>query len=136
MFKWQEIFSCGIQEIDRQHQRLFEIGRKIYETATLNDECDHYDELAQTLDELIEYTKYHFDYEEKLMEKYNYPGYAVHKIEHAFFIKKVLKIADKDFEENQNQTMMEIVHFVADWITGHILDTDMKYKECLAKNGE
>jgi hemerythrin len=136
MFKWQENYSCGIQEIDRQHQRLFEIGKQIYDTASLNDECDHYDELTQTLNELVEYTKYHFGYEEALMEKYNYPDYATHKFEHDFFIKKVLKIAGKDFEEDQNQTMMEIVRFVADWVAGHILDTDMKYRECLIQNGE
>lgn len=135
MFKWQDKFSCSIPEIDKQHRKLFEIGSRIYETATLNDDCDHYDELMQTLDELVEYTKYHFSYEEKLLQKCNYPDYPTHKIEHDFFIKKVQKIAGKDLEENQNQTLMEIVKFVADWIAGHILDTDMKYKECLINGG-
>lgn len=135
MFKWQDRFSCGIAEIDKQHKKLFEIGERIYDTASLKDDFDHYDELMQALDELVEYTKYHFGFEEMLMQRYNFSGYAMHKVEHDFFIKKVQKLAAKDMEENQNQTLMEMVHFVADWVSGHILDTDIKYKECLISNG-
>ena len=135
MFKWQDTFSCGIPEIDKQHRKLFEIGSRIYETATLNDDFDHYDELTQSLEELVEYTKYHFSYEEDLMMKCNYSDYAIHKIEHDFFIKKVQKLAGRDLEAEQNQTMTDMVSFVADWVAGHILDTDMKYKACLISNG-
>lgn len=134
MFKWQDKFSCGIPEIDKQHKNLFDIGARIYDTAALNDGYDHYDELMQTLDELVEYTKYHFGYEEILMLKCNYPDYPSHKIEHDFFVKKLQKIAAKDMEENQDKTLTEIVVFVADWIAGHILDTDMKYRDCLTQN--
>lgn len=135
MFKWQDSFNIGIPEIDKQHRRLFAIGDRIYDTATLNDNCDHYDELVEALNELVEYTEYHFGYEEELMQKYNYPEYATHKIEHDFFVKKLKKIAGKDLDEDQGRTMMEIVHFVADWISGHILDTDVKYKVVMQKNG-
>lgn len=135
MFKWQDSFSCGITEIDNQHKKLFEIGARVYETATLNDEYDHYDELTQILQELLDYTQYHFGYEEKLFIKYNYENITSHKFEHDFFIKKLQKISKKDLEDNQGQTLLEIVRFVADWITGHILDSDMKYRECLLNGG-
>lgn len=135
MFKWNEQFSCSIPVIDTQHRKLFEIGARIYETATLNDEFDHYDELTQTIQELVDYTQYHFSYEENLMQKCNYENFHTHKIEHDFFVKKLQRIARKDLEENQGQTLLEIVNFVADWISGHIMDSDMKYRECLIKSG-
>lgn len=135
MFKWQDTFSCGIPEIDKQHIKLFEIGSRVYETATLNDDFDHYDELTQTLQELLDYTQYHFSFEENLLIKCNYDDLTTHKFEHDFFIKKLKKISLKDLEDNQDQTLLEIVHFVADWVAGHILDTDMKYIDCLTKGG-
>lgn len=136
MFKWQEKFSCGIPEIDKQHRKLFEIGARIYETASLNDACDHYDELTQTLQELLDYTQYHFGFEENLLIKYDYEHFDMHKIEHNFFVRKLQKLTIKDLDDNQEQTLLEIVSFVADWVAGHILVSDMKYKECLIKGGE
>jgi hemerythrin len=135
MFKWQNSFSSGIPEIDRQHQKLFEIGARVYETATLNDEFDHYDELTQTIQELLDYTQYHFGFEEDLFKKLNYENAATHKVEHDFFVKKLQKISRKDLEDNQGQTLIEIMTFLADWIAGHILGSDMKYRECFKKGG-
>ena len=135
MFHWQDKFSCGIKEIDRQHQKLFEIGTKVYDLAVLKDDFDHYDEMTQAIEELIDYTEYHFGYEEALFKKYQYEDAFTHKVEHDFFVKKIKRIGNKDLDENQDQTLMEIVTFVADWISGHILDTDMKYKECFIKGG-
>ena len=39
----------------------------------------------------------------------------------------------QDLEDTQRQTFIEMVGFVADWVTGHILDSDVKYIECLIK---
>lgn len=135
MFKWQDKFSCGIEEIDSQHRKLFEIGAKVYDTALLNDDYDHYDELMTILQELVDYTQYHFGYEEMLFEKYNYENAFTHKIEHDFFIKKLKKINSKDLEDSQGETFLQLVEFVSDWITGHILGSDMKYRECFLKGG-
>jgi hemerythrin len=133
MFKWKDTYSTGIAEIDTQHRRLFEIGAEIYEIASIKDDFDHYDEIMQSLEELKEYTIYHFSFEEELMMKYDFDQYETHKVEHAFFVKKLQKIARKDLEEGQADTLMALVHFVADWVTGHILDTDMNYRECLKR---
>lgn len=135
MFKWKDEYSCNIAEVDNQHRKLFELGKKIYETATLQDDFDHYDEIMNILAELTEYTQYHFGYEEKLMAKYAFPGYETHKFEHDFFVKKLQRIARKDLEENQGEAMLEIVNFVADWVGGHILQSDMGYKDFLSSKG-
>jgi hemerythrin len=128
-FKWKEAYSCNIAEIDKQHKRLFEIGDRLYELATLNDNYDHYDEIVKTLDELKDYTIYHFGYEEKLMEQYGFSYFEPHKIEHDFFVKKLKKLERKDFDENQGEAVVEMLQFVADWISAHILKTDMEYKD-------
>jgi hemerythrin len=135
MFKWKDSYNCNIVEIDTQHRKLFEIGNRIYDLASLKDNYDHYDEIMLILDELFQYTQYHFSYEEELMSRYDFKGFEAHKMEHDFFIKKVRKISRKDLDIDQNDTLMEIVKFVADWITGHILESDMGYKDYLKSKG-
>lgn len=135
MLKWRENFSCNIEEIDNQHKKLFEIGTRLYTLATLNDEYDHFDEIMEILDELRDYTIYHFQFEEKLMSTYTYASYDIHKIEHDFFVKKLQRLEKKDFEGQQQQSVIDIITFVADWVSGHILKTDMLYKDFFNSKG-
>jgi len=128
LFKWKDNYSCNISGIDNQHKKLFEIGSRIFDLVSLNDGYDHYDEIMNILNELKDYTIYHFSYEEELMKEHNYEDYESHKIEHDFFIKKLMRLEKSDLEDNQNEALMKIITFVADWISGHILKTDMKYK--------
>lgn len=135
IFKWKDAYGCNIQEIDSQHKRLFEIGSKVFEVASLKDEFDHYDEIINILEELKEYTVYHFAYEEKLMQENNYEGYEEHKVEHDFFIKKIKRIERKDLENAQSEAILDIIAFVADWVSNHILKTDMNYKKFFNEKG-
>jgi len=127
--KWKDAYSCNIAEIDKQHKKLFEIGSRIFDLLSLGDEFDRYDEIAQIFDELRDYTIFHFGYEEELMKKHGYEGYEDHKIEHDFFIKKLQRLEKTDFDNKQTESLVQIISFIADWITGHILKTDMKYKD-------
>lgn len=135
MLKWKDSFSCCIEEVDNQHKKLFEIGNRVYEVASLQDEYDHYDEIMQILDELTEYTIYHFKYEEDLLSEHVYVDFASHKIEHDFFVKKLQRISRRDLESEQNETSIEIVNFVADWVAEHILKSDKAYVGFLNSKG-
>lgn len=134
-FGWKDAYSVNVGEIDKQHKKLFEIGGKISDLVLANDEFDHFDEIMAILEELKEYTIYHFDYEEKLMEKYGFEESDSHKFEHLFLVKKLQKLQDKDFDLNQKDAVVNLITFISDWIAGHILKTDMKYKECFNSNG-
>ena len=133
--KWKDAYSCNIAEIDKQHKKLFEIGSRIFDLLSLGDEFDRYDEIAQIFDELRDYTIFHFGYEEELMKKHGYEGYEDHKIEHDFFIKKLQRLEKTDFDNKQTESLVQIISFIADWITGHILKTDMKYKDFFNAKG-
>ncbi len=131
IFKWRESFSVNNPEIDEQHKKLFEIGTRIYNVASLDDSIDHYDEIMEILQELKDYTVYHFDYEEKKLEECGFNELDVHRVEHAFFIKKIDRIGRKNIDNEQGETIIEVVKFVADWVTSHILKSDMKYSAFL-----
>lgn len=135
MFKWKESFSCNIKEIDNQHKTLFDLGQKIYNIVSLNDGYDHYDEILNTISELQNYTVYHFNYEEKLMEDYNYPDIENHKKQHKAFIHKVANLDEEYIDEHQKKISMDLLVFILDWIGNHILKSDMNYKDFLNKKG-
>lgn len=133
--KWKESYSCGIEEIDKQHKRLFEIGDELYTIITLKDGLDHYDEITEILEKLKDYTIYHFNYEEGLMEKYGFSGLQEHKNQHNEFVKKVIEFEHNDIDQDQNAVSLNMVMFIADWIEKHILGTDFKYKNFFAEKG-
>ncbi len=135
MFKWREIYSCNIEEVDNQHKRLLEIGSNLSNLVRNKDGIDRYDEIMEHLGELKNYTIYHFNSEEELMEKYGYEGLDEHKKAHRNFIDKINEIHCKDIDEDQRGVTMEILIFIADWIENHILKDDHRYKDFLNEKG-
>lgn len=133
--KWRDEFSTGIETIDNQHKHLLEIGTRIYELAELDDGVDHYDEILAILTELKDYTVYHFGYEEKLMEEYGFENYDSHKFQHYFIIKKIEKFENEDIDSRQKETILDLVKFIFDWVTNHILKEDMLYKDFFISKG-
>ena len=67
-FEWKDEYRTGIEVIDKQHKHLMEIGARIFDLANADDGYDRYDDIMEVLNELRDYTIYHFGYEEKLME--------------------------------------------------------------------
>ncbi|WP_129599585.1 bacteriohemerythrin [Anaerophilus nitritogenes] len=135
MFEWRDEYSCEVGEIDHQHRTLLQIGSKLYSILTLKDSEDRYDEIMEVLKELKNYTIYHFDYEEKLMEQYGYEDIKTHKRQHKSFVNKVIQLENQDIEEKQKKITLEMITFIADWIENHILVTDQKYKEFFHTKG-
>lgn len=134
-FKWKDEYSVGIETIDNQHKHLFELGGRIVDLADANDDFDHYDEIMEVIQELKDYTVYHFGFEEDLMQKYAYNDYETHKFHHFFAVKKIHKFEEEDFDENQKDAVMKMVAFISDWVTNHILQEDQKYKDFFIKKG-
>jgi len=132
-FNWKDEYAVGIETIDRQHRHLFEIGGRLVDLA--NDDYDHYDEIMEVIQELKDYTVYHFGFEEELMQKYGYPDYETHKFHHFFAMKKIQKFEEEDFDLNQKEAVMKLVAFISDWVSNHILNEDQKYKDFFIEKG-
>ncbi len=134
-FEWKQEYSVNIAEIDKQHIRLFEIGAAINDLARAKDGFDRYDDIMDVLHELREYTEFHFRYEEDMLEKYGYERFEAQKFEHHFVIRKIRKFEDANIEDQQKETILNLVSFVSDWISSHILKEDMMYKNYINSKG-
>jgi hemerythrin len=124
MLVWKDEYAIGIPHIDEQHKHLFEIGNSIY--ALLEDQVitDKYDKIVTIINELKEYTKYHFDSEEKYMLQTKYPKYLSQKVAHDDFIAKIEEVQLQDIDADQESYIRELLLFVFNWVLEHILKED------------
>ena len=72
MYEMKEEYLTGIEFIDKEHRRLFEIAEETYQLK--NDEFipDKYDQIQNLLNELKDYTAMHFAHEEEYMQSIGY----------------------------------------------------------------
>ncbi|HHY83667.1 MAG TPA: hemerythrin family protein [Clostridiales bacterium] len=128
-FEWKDNYEMGVKEVDDQHRKLFQIGRKLSDIIQSENVLHNYDEIERILIELKNYTIEHFSKEEQFMKEHGYTDLVSHAMEHAFLRKKLMKI--DSLKEPNHKTLVELVSFVSDWISQHILITDMKIRNFL-----
>ncbi|UCD30007.1 MAG: hemerythrin family protein [Planctomycetota bacterium] len=140
-FEWQPEFSVSVAEIDQQHQRLIGLVNQLHEAieksnqlATMQSVLSEMDAITSTINEMIDYTIYHFSTEEKYMLEYKYPQYQQHKGEHQLFIDKVQNFK-RNFENTKTRLSLDIADFIMNWWQEHILKTDKKCGIFLHQNG-
>ena len=116
MYQMKPEYYTGVDFIDREHTRLFELAQ---ETHDLWTELDS---------ELINYTRTHFAHEEEYQKSINYPYITQHAAQHRQFEDRLSEIdlssMSEDYDE-QDETVQEILDFLVDWLINHILRVDM-----------
>ena len=124
MYQMDDKFFTGIDFIDEEHRTLFETANKAYQIMANDYIHDKFDYIVAILDELKDYAKDHFQHEEEYMESISYKRLFTQKIEHAQFIEKVESISLERVDENQDETILELLNFLSDWLVEHILEKD------------
>lgn len=124
---WKDEYLTNISELDAQHQKLVALINEFYaDLLKYQDNNQKKEVVVQTLNELVDYSCYHFEAEENLMQKYEYPEYAQHKDEHERFKTQVDGFM-KEQTETTRVAPFPIVVFLRDWLTSHIMKTDKQY---------
>ncbi|HHH46978.1 MAG TPA: bacteriohemerythrin, partial [Thiotrichales bacterium] len=128
---WSDDYSVGIDSIDRQHRRLINL---INQLQTAIDFAMDREFEREALDELVDYTRTHFSYEEELMREYGYPDFEAHRREHEGMIRKVENLLSS-YERDPEGTIQEAHDFLRDWLIHHIQGTDRRYSGFLKEKG-
>jgi len=124
MLIWKDSYSIGMDLIDTQHKHLFEIGNQAYALLKNGLKFDKYDDIVLIIEDLSNYTKYHFKCEEEYMLEINYSGYEDQKKEHTNFIEKIDGIQLHNIDNNQQKHIEDLLQFIFNWILEHILEKD------------
>jgi CRP/FNR family transcriptional regulator len=131
LLAWDPIYSIGIDAIDRQHQRLFEISNRFYDAWRTR--AGH-DALRRVFDELLEYTGYHFAEEERLMREIGYPGFAGHHRAHEELVELVGKYRSQ-LEAGVPGIETQALEFIKTWLNIHVLEDDRSIGDYLRRTG-
>ena len=128
---WTDDLSVGIKEIDSQHQRLIQIINTLYDAMKAGKGQEV---LGKTLDELVNYTVYHFQVEENYFQKFNYPEKDAHKIQHQKFVEKIEQ-SHTEFQNGSISVATSLLPFLSKWLFSHIRGTDKKYTNFFHEHG-
>ena len=124
MGSWSDKYSVGIEIIDEQHKELFNILDNCYELLLKNKDDDKYDKIITILEELKNYTIYHFKTEEEFMKKNGYSKFLSHKFAHDAFIEQIKEFDLYSIDTDQKKSINDLLDIVSNWIKFHILETD------------
>jgi hemerythrin-like metal-binding protein len=122
----------GITEMDSHHHRLFEILNDLF---TLMSEGAEDKPIIRVIEELLEYTHYHFEEEEKIMEKMNYPALAQHRELHQELIQQLKVFYAEATSGMAIFVAIKIADIGLSWLKNHILTVDHQYSEYMKKQG-
>lgn len=125
--KWTESLSVGNELIDSQHKELINKVNDVLEACNQKKGKEKIEEMMKFLKD---YTVKHFNDEEALMKKYQYPSYEEHKKIHEDFIRKVEGLDEKIKKEGINLSIIMLVNkTLVDWLINHISKVDKKVGE-------
>ena len=125
-YEFTKDYLTGIDEIDKEHVRLFEIANECYDLVMDDAAIDRFDKIVALLDELRSYAATHFANEEAYMERIQYERRFSERYQHLRFIQKLSEINLDDIDENQQEYLLGILDFLARWLYGHIKVMDCR----------
>ena len=123
MFDWKPAYSVQIGSIDGQHQELFRLAAKLH-SAMSSGQSNAI--LAGLLDSLVQYTRVHFQQEEQMMQRANYPNFAAHKEQHEALLRRVHELQNQ-LADGRVTMSIDVLHFLKNWLEKHIMGTDQQY---------
>lgn len=121
--EWTESMSVNNGDMDSDHQRLIEIINRLWVADSLGNRQI----IEFVLDDLVNYTEFHFSREERLMEQAGFPDRARHCSIHQGICRRLEEIRWEYFEGIRDELRSGLLEFVTTWLNKHILEEDMQY---------
>ena len=120
--EWTADLSVNHSIMDEQHKQLFIKSRKLITSI-----CEKkFEFVIEIIGFLEEYVVTHFELEENYMKQCDYPDIAMHKSQHAKFIKNVNQFK-KAYQKNPTGYLnlaIKIQQTLIEWLVHHIGESD------------
>ena len=120
---WGPEFEIGIAEIDSHHKHLIGIFNDLVAATEMGGGPVV---VEDTLNKLVDYTKFHFKREEELMAAYGCPAdkTEAHKKEHAALIEDLDCLVNNLPRHPSFSFSNTTLKFLGEWLTRHTQGTD------------
>ncbi|MBV7275467.1 hemerythrin family protein [Clostridiaceae bacterium UIB06] len=122
ILKWDDQLATGVSDIDNQHKELFNRMNNLLITMR---EGNGKNEAIKTLNFLEEYVIKHFNEEEELQRKNNYPKYTVQHSEHEQFKNELQEL--RNVFETTGVSAIFVINMqqkMSKWWRNHIRELD------------
>lgn len=130
-FAWNESYSVRVQQLDQQHQKLFQLINSLAD-AMSGGRGEAV--VREIVDQLAIYTRTHFLQEEALMRQTGYPDCAAHKELHRKLMEDVERYK-RDLLEGRPVNTVSLLNFLREWLVEHIRRSDKAYSAHLNSHG-
>lgn len=129
---WSEKLSVGVRSIDDQHKKLVTLVNQLHDGMIAGKGKEV---VGPVLKGLIDYTATHFKYEEDIFARIGYGDAAAHKKEHDDLVRRVKEIQQVYDQKGPSVLTIQVMNFLKEWLTAHILGSDQKYAPFLLSKG-
>jgi hemerythrin len=124
---WTKDMSVGVDVIDEDHHKLLSLLNEMNYIIDA-DAVSAKGAIESVLSELIEYTEYHFDREEILMQACEYPELEKHKYAHEALRAEAKSHMDGYRRNPLSFTPKILSIFLQSWLVNHIMGMDKDYE--------
>jgi hemerythrin len=127
IISWDNTLSVGYSAIDKDHKELVRLFNEAHRAV---EQTIPRDQIERMLTELIGYTHWHFDHEEKLMAEHGYNRTKPHKLEHQELADNIKELYEQ-FLAGDDTTPNVLLPLLRNWLTNHIMKSDMRLGDFL-----
>lgn len=120
LIDWTPELAIGVKLIDQQHGKLTELVNRVADALAAESAPS---ELTPLLNELVQYSEFHFQSEEQLMYQHFYVSRLPHKEAHLHLAQQIRKLRD-DVAAGNPQLTADTLDFLRRWLLDHILHAD------------
>lgn len=124
---WSDELSVGFPAIDSDHKRLVALFNDAHGAVRQTGPRGAVEEI---LAELIKYTNWHFDREEKIMADHGYDRIEAHILEHRELAANAKEL-HAEFLAGDDTVLDVLLPFLRNWLTDHILRSDKRLGDFL-----
>ncbi len=121
LLKWTKALEVGIEAIDVQHGWLLDAMNELSHYILRGQDKQGFIDAAEKIND---YVVYHFEAEERLMQKSNFQGMEAHVREHKKFAAAAASFTAENFKSSP-QKSHELLIYLQGWLVDHIMGTDM-----------
>jgi hemerythrin len=130
----EQVEYLDVEEMQETHEDEIKILNEIDNLAVdYSMDKSKRSQLEEKLDEYIAHVKEHFANEERLMKKYNFPSYEMHKMAHDMFLMDISYAIKQWKEYGDINKIINFVYKSPEWIVMHINSVDAPTSMYIAK---
>lgn len=122
-----------VPEIEQQHQELISMLNQLNDAVKNRGPRK---DIYQIIDDVIAFTRQHFEYEEALMVQTGYPEIEAHKDKHRQLVQESLQLKDKLAHVGEEMFTDWFNHWPFARVLAHIQYADNQIKEYIVQGGK